>query len=76
MAVKGRTWNEQGYCSKLCASRDGANPAVEPSGLPGRPSRGHMVEVACPQGHRFEVLASFSGCIRQCPECGAKTPVP
>lgn len=75
----GKPWNEQGYCSKACAAEEGLvvfdqristaeNESVD---------RGRLtLHIVCPTGHDFDVLASFSGCVRSCPICGAKCQVP
>jgi hypothetical protein len=71
-----KPWSQEGYCSKVCATKDGAAFTVETDTSPGRKPRAHTIAVVCPQGHAFEVLESFAGCIRPCTECGAKTAVP
>lgn len=76
-----KPWTQGGYCSKSCAANDAADISaaiVAPAnGLStnGRP-RMPTLSVVCPNGHRFDVLASFSGCVRPCVNCGAKTLVP
>ena len=71
-----KPWTQEGYCSRSCAARDGfeESPLFEPS--TDNRHAAPTITVVCPNGHAFEVLASFSGCMRPCPDCGAKTPVP
>jgi hypothetical protein len=68
-----KTWSRQGFCSKSCAAKGDADPVFETTE---KPARVPMISVVCPNGHQFEVFASFSGCIRPCPDCRAKTHVP
>ncbi len=81
MPVDEKPWTLEGHCSKLCAHRDDHRDSSlqqetptfhEASTALGR----RTVEVICPSGHPFEVPAAFSGCLRRCPACGAKTLVP
>lgn len=88
--VAGKPWTEQGFCSKSCAVQGGVEISAlnlesssESSGEPAQnesqtsgsqPS--FTTTVKCPNGHEFEVMVSFSGLMRPCSECGAKTRVP
>ena len=72
--AENKSWTGQGYCSKSCAMEDDAAPVFE--ALTEKHLRVPMIAVVCPNGHEFEVFASFSGCIRPCPDCRAKTSVP
>lgn len=73
--AESKTWNEHGYCSKACAAEDDL-VAFQPAGETKVVQQRVTVRVTCPAGHEFEQLASFSGCLRPCPECGAKCHVP
>jgi len=72
-----KPWNQQGYCSKACAAGDAVvcfNPTTDEKQSVGQ---GRLtVQVTCACGHESEHLASFSGCLRPCPSCGAKCKVP
>lgn len=74
-----KPWTGQGYCSKACAAASDVvcfnqdSPAIENERVA---SRRLTVYVTCPAGHAFEVLATFSGCFRPCPTCGAKFKIP
>lgn len=69
-----KSWHEKGFCSRLCAAQAGAEGLDAPKAVKERPK--DTVEITCGQGHSFNVLSTFSGCLRPCPECGEKTPVP
>ncbi len=74
-----KPWTQQGYCSKSCAAHSGPTetPIFEESTDDTPTHRvASTVKVICTNGHEFQVLASFSGCIRVCPDCAAKTPIP
>ncbi|MFT5525490.1 MAG: hypothetical protein ACI9HK_003458 [Pirellulaceae bacterium] len=76
ITLDSKPWTQDGYCSKLCAARDGANSPANVAEVSGGQERIPAIKVVCPNGHYFEVLASFSGCRRPCTECGEKTSVP
>jgi hypothetical protein len=69
-------WFALGCCSKSCSAQvsdgtDGEMPGTAPVKKLRAP-----IAMTCPNGHAFEVAATFSGCNRPCPECGAKCAVP
>ncbi len=77
--VAEKSWTAQGFCSNACAAQDGfevvaADSSEETPETENQPSFTTTVE--CPNGHKFEVMVSFSGMLRPCAECGAKTRVP
>lgn len=71
-----KLWTGQGFCSKLCGVKAGAITDVMIESPAALESTKRTIEVSCPGGHVFEVLPTFSGCLRPCPQCGAKCPVP
>ncbi|MBI1246823.1 hypothetical protein GC197_03135 [bacterium] len=71
-----KPWTETGYCSKSCAAQDGVESAPVFQASEADESKPSMITVACPKGHEFSVLASFSGCLRPCTTCGEKVAVP
>ena len=72
-----KPWTIQGYCSKQCQREAGdeTTPEVEPEDSHAAKGRSNIA-VKCPNGHRFEVMGNFSGCVRRCPKCGEKCQVP
>jgi hypothetical protein len=71
-----KPWMQQGCCSKSCAAKAGWNASPNEERPNQRRASSPTIAVVCPQGHEFEVLATFSGCVRPCLSCGAKTRVP
>ena len=68
-----KKWNQQGYCSIMCAAQDGRPEHLDASE---QSVARQAISVVCPNGHTFEVMLSYSGCRRPCTECGAKSQVP
>ena len=66
-------WMSNGYCSRLCDPN--ASPADDDQSAAESRSHSAVIGVTCGNGHEFDVLRSFIGMRRSCPECGAKTPV-
>lgn len=71
-----KPWTKLGYCSKACRAEAGAAVESTPAPTAPGPQAGRSVRVTCPSGHGFEVNATYSGCIRRCPEYGEKCSVP
>lgn len=73
---KDKPWAEEGYCSLVCYTRAGKK--VKPAGHEeaSRPAARPMITVECPNGHKFQVMASYTGCFRTCPQCGKKCAIP
>lgn len=70
-------WHQSGFCSRVCATKAGGlsdSPHQSSNTVVGAADGTLVVE--CPNGHRFDVLTSFSGCARPCPTCKARTIVP
>lgn len=78
MPVEAKPWSMQGYCSKSCLVKtEGA--ATEAASLEtgiAEATYHPTVRIKCISGHEFDVLVSFRGMLRTCPQCGAKTRVP
>jgi len=71
-----KSWTQQGYCSKSCAARAGAElEAAEPDSVSKFPKVKQATAV-CENGHEFSVPVTYSGCLRPCPVCKSKTPIP
>jgi hypothetical protein len=76
--VADKPWSLAGYCSKSCFVRGDEDDSEGTTRASGSGESGFRptVQVQCEQGHRFEVLGSFRGMLRPCPQCGVKTRVP
>jgi len=72
---EGKPWTKAGYCSKACGAKGGWRMSTEEK-VDEQKEVSPTISVSCPNGHKFEVLASFSGCRRPCLECGEKTEIP
>jgi len=73
VSAAAKPWTSAGFCSKSCAATKNWKPPEEVAFTAATAS---MIAVECSQGHTFEVLPSFAGCVRPCPECGQKSRVP
>ena len=76
MPAQDKPWTLAGYCSKSCAARGDLETPPIFQEVGEKHQEVPTMMVTCPNGHTFYVPASFSGCLRKCTYCGAKTPVP
>ncbi|MEQ8785320.1 MAG: hypothetical protein RIC55_03440 [Pirellulaceae bacterium] len=76
--VADQVWGGKGYCSKVCLVQAEGAQALGPSfdNSDVAPVNPNAIEARCHAGHTFPVQKSFSGMMRPCPVCGAKTRVP
>jgi hypothetical protein len=71
-----KSWTQKGFCSKSCAAKAGAD--LEEAGSDSISSFPTVKQATavCENGHEFSVPVTYSGCLRPCPECKSKTPIP
>lgn len=71
-----KSWHGKGFCSVSCSEDLGEAVSDVELKQPLAQTKPGKVEVSCPCGRSFFVLATFSGCLRPCPRCGQKIEVP
>ena len=70
-----KVWNMNGYCSVDCSEKSGVSVSNEQIQRQLVEHKVSNIEITCPNGHKFSVMASFAGCMRPCPTCGEKCSV-
>jgi len=70
-----KPWTQQGYCSKVCGLARAETKSIELLKRTLKTDHRPTITVTCPSDHKFDVMATFAGCIRLCPDCGAKCKV-